>query len=220
LQEIRTNTKNLLVTSLIYSLLILTFADQIRSPFKGWDRKLLTNEYLFSVKDEIKARCDYFYFDYPGGWWYDQIEAITFSAQIGIPTVNGYTGAFPPGYPTEEFHSEKMPLKIFDWIDQIDKQERGCFITGVSPIRDLNKDQFFVDFIGFTSKESLNSNYWQWAVSPNPYLYIVNQTGKNVKINFTVQTTKCFADQKVSIVDAQNSKELFTEIQNKGHLNI
>ncbi len=199
-------------TSNIFVLLLLplTLLDQVREPFKGWDRQLLTNEYLFSVKNEILSKCDYFYFDYPGGWWYDQIEAITFSAQIGIPTVNGYTGAFPPGYPTEEFHSEKMPLKIFDWINKIDKNERGCFITGVSPIREIRTDTAFVDFVGFTNKETLGANYWQWAVSPYPYLYIVNQTNKNMELNFLVQTTSCFPDQKIRIVDEEDSKEIMS----------
>ena len=218
LQHIKVNKKSILVTSLIYMLLLFTFVDQIRSPFKGWDKKLLTNEYLFSVKDEIVEKCDYFYFDYPGGWWYDQIEAITFSAQIGIPTVNGYSGAFPPNYPTEEFHSEKMPLKIFDWINKIDKGKRGCFITGVSPIRNLDRDKFFIEFIGFKNKEYLDADYWQWAVSPNPYLYIVNQTGKNIKITFAVQTTQCFANQKVRVVDAQDSTDLFSAGNTQGEI--
>ena len=199
-------------------LLLLTLLDQVRDPFRGWDKKLLTNEYLFSVKDEILSKCDYFYFDYPGGWWYDQIEAITFSAQIGIPTVNGYTGAFPPGYPTEEFHSEKMPLKIFDWINTIDKSERGCFITGVSPIRELKTDTTFIDFVGFTNKETLGANSWQWAVSPYPYLYIVNQTNKNMQLNFLVQTTSCFPDQKIKIIDVEDSKEVMTVGSSKGEL--
>ena len=42
--------------------------------------KLLINENLFSQAQEIKNNCDYFYFDHPGGWWYDQIEAINKSS--------------------------------------------------------------------------------------------------------------------------------------------
>jgi hypothetical protein len=189
---------------------VILLLDQIRSPYKGWNSNLMNNSDLNSQKLRIKAECDYFYYDFAGGWWYDQIEAITFSAQIGIPTVNGYTGAFPPGYPTEEFHSEKMPLKIFDWINKIDKNERGCFITGVSPIRELRTDTAFVDFVGFTNKETLGANYWQWAVSPYPYLYIVNQTNKNMELNFLVQTTSCFPDQKIRIVDEEDSKEIMS----------
>ena len=124
------NCKKKSFTILIFAMLLLPLVDQQRSSYRGWDRQQLVNTDLESQKKDIIANCDYFYYDYPGGWWYDQIEAMTFGIQIGIPTVNGYSGAFPPNYPTEPFLSEMPPLKIFDWISNIDESETGCFVTG------------------------------------------------------------------------------------------
>jgi len=156
-----------------------------------------------SQKDEIKKNCDYFYYDFPGGWWYDQIEAMTFAIQVGVPTVNGYTGAFPVGYPTESFTSNEEPLKIFDWISKIDPQKRGCFVTGRSEIKSLSGEFDSIDFIGFTELETNGNDSWRWAVSPNPYLYILSNSDKKKVISFTLNTSQCNPVQEISILDGQ-----------------
>jgi hypothetical protein len=197
----------LLKSSKLYSkillilILLLLFLDQQRSPYKGWNKDQLINTDLFSQAEEIKAKCDYFYYDYPGGWWYDQIEAMTFGAQVGIPTVNGYSGAFPPNYPTEPFLSEKPPLKIFDWIANIDKSERGCFVTGRTPIRVLDKNLKSVDLVGFTTLETNGKETWQWSVSPNPYLFIINYTKKVLQLEFEIKPAKCLKSQDIRIIE-------------------
>lgn len=188
----------------IFLSLILLF-DQYRSPFKGWDPEVLINTDLMSQKEEIKVNCDYFYYDFPGGWWYDQIEAMTFAIQVGVPTVNGYTGAFPVGYPTESFTSNEEPLKIFDWISKIDPQKRGCFVTGRSEIKSLNGEFDSIDFIGFTELETNGSASWRWAVSPNPYLYILSNSDKKKEISFTLNTSQCNPVQEISILDGQGN---------------
>jgi hypothetical protein len=188
----------------IFLSLILLF-DQYRSPFKGWDPEVLINTDLMSQKEEIKKNCDYFYYDFPGGWWYDQIEAMTFAIQVGVPTVNGYTGAFPVGYPTESFTSNEEPLKIFDWISKIDPQKRGCFVTGRSEIKSLNGEFDSIDFIGFTELETNGSASWRWAVSPNPYLYILSNSDKKKEISFTLNTSQCNPVQEISILDGQGN---------------
>ena len=195
---------NKIKIGLIFLSLILLF-DQYRSPFKGWDPAVLINTDLMSQKDEIKKNCDYFYYDFPGGWWYDQIEAMTFAIQVGVPTVNGYTGAFPVGYPTESFTSNEEPLKIFDWISKIDPQKRGCFVTGRSEIKSLNAEFDSIDFIGFTELETNGNASWRWAVSPNPYLYILSNSDKKKEISFTLNTSQCNPVQEISILDGQGN---------------
>jgi hypothetical protein len=189
---------------IVFFCLITLLLDQQRNSFKGWDPKILVNTDLMSQRDEIKKNCDYFYYDFPGGWWYDQIEAMTFAIQIGVPTVNGYSGAFPPGYPTETFTSNDEPLKIFDWIAKIDKTKRGCFVTGRSEIKSLNKDFDSIDFIGFTNAESDSTNSWRWAVSPNPYLYILSNSFKVRELNFEINSAKCSPVQVIKIRDGQD----------------
>jgi hypothetical protein len=196
--------KNARIYFVTVFLLILLLIDQYRSSYKGWNSDVLINTDLMSQKDEIIRNCDYFYYDFPGGWWYDQIEAMTFAIQIGVPTVNGYSGAFPPGYPTETFTSNDEPLKIFDWIAKIDKTKRGCFVTGRSEIKSLNKDFDSIDFIGFTNAESDSTNSWRWAVSPNPYLYILSNSFKVRELNFEINSAKCSPVQVIKIRDGQD----------------
>jgi hypothetical protein len=205
-----------IVKTFLVILLITVFVDQQRSPYRGWDREQLINTDLNSQKDEIKDNCDYFYYDYPGGWWYDQIEAMTFGIQIGIPTVNGYSGAFPPNYPTEPFLSDKPPLKIFDWIQQIDKSERGCFVTGRTPIRYFNKDLKNVDLVGFTALETNGIDSWQWAISPNPYFFIINYTKSNLDLEFELKPARCLAKQDFRITEANKGDIYQGELTSDG----
>ena len=198
------STKYKSLSIFVFVLSILLVLEQQKTTYTGWNKDLLFNKDLMSQKDEIKKKCDYFYYDFPGGWWYDQIEAITFSSQIGVPTVNGYSGAFPLGYPAESFTSSEEPLKIFDWIAKIDKSKRGCFVTGRSEVKFLNKDFDEIDFIGFTSVESDSTNSWRWAVSPNPYLYILSNSFKIRELNFEIKTAKCSPIQSVKIRDGQD----------------
>lgn len=192
----------------LYLLLVIMLLDQIRGPFAGWDKKLLINENLFSQEQEIKNNCDYFYFDHPGGWWYDQIEAITFSAQVGIPTVNGYSGAFPEGYPIQSWNSTFGSFKIFDWISQIDSTKRGCFLSGISEFKNLKSEKTFIDFVGFTPVEEIGNNSWNWAVNKDPYFYVLNSTGSNLKLTFEIETSKCFTNQNIIIQDVSSNETL------------
>jgi hypothetical protein len=198
----KSKDRRIKVGIVLFSLILLL--DQYRSPFKGWDPAVLINTDLMSQSEEIKKNCDYFYYDFPGGWWYDQIEAMTFAIQIGVPTVNGYSGAFPVGYPTENFTSNEEPFKIFEWISKIDQQKRGCFVTGRSEIKSLNSDFNSIDFIGFTNMETNGASSWRWAVSPNPYLYILSNSFSKNRISFTLNTSKCNPTQEISIRDGQD----------------
>ena len=196
----------------LYLLLAIMLLDQIRGPFTGWDKKLLINENLFSQAQEIKNNCDYFYFDHPGGWWYDQIEAITFSTQVGIPTVNGYSGAFPGGYPIQSWNSTFGSLKIFEWISQIDATKRGCFLSGISDFKILNSETTLIDFIGFTPKEEKGFDSWNWAVNEEPYLYVLSSTGSNLRLTFEIETSKCFTNQNIIIQDV-SSNEIIQKVE-------
>jgi hypothetical protein len=204
LNKIYTSSKNTRIKSILLVLLLTLLLDQIRAPFKGWERSEFINSELISMESEIQRNCDYFYYDRPGGWWFDQIEALSFAVQIGVPTVNGYSGAYPPGYPIEPWNSIEDPLRIFDWIDKIDKNKRGCFVTGRSKIRYLNRKTDSIDFVGFTGNETKGQNSWRWAISPSPYVYIIDHSFSIKEIKFNLKTSQCFSSQKISITDSQN----------------
>ena len=193
---------------------IVLLLDQVRSPYKGWDSNLIFNSDLKSQETQIKENCDYFYYDFPGGWWYDQIEAMMFAVQIGIPTVNGYSGAYPEGYPIEDFRSDKDPLEIFDWIGKIDSRKRGCLVTGRTEIQYLNRDADSVDFVGFAKSNNQEGSTNLLATSPNPYLYFYSNTNQNKKISFTLKTSTCFQTQEIHVVDGQYNELVSKKIVN------
>jgi hypothetical protein len=189
----------------VYFCLIILLLDQQRNSFKGWDPKILVNTDLMSQREEIISKCDYFYYDVPGGWWYDQIEAMAFAIQIGVPTVNGYSGAFPPGYPNEPFNSTAEPYAIFDWMKKIENDtKKGCYVTGKSSPKVLTPDFKHVDFVGFTEIESSGLDQWRWAVSPNPYIYILGNNLGNVNLKFEIKTTSCNPLQTITLADGQD----------------
>jgi hypothetical protein len=200
---------------LVLAFLLVLVLDQQRSSFKGWDRKEFINAELLATKVEIQKNCDYFYYDHPGGWWFDQIEALTFAVQIGVPTVNGYSGAYPPGYPVEPWNSSDDPLKIFDWIKKIDSSKQGCLVTGRSEIKSLNEKYDSVDFVGFTGLETQGEDSWRWAISQNPYIYVFNDSFKIREISFNLKTSRCFENQRITISDSKNNKIITEAIVNK-----
>ena len=190
--------------SLIFLVGSLIFIDQYRAPFKGWDSDTLVNIELMKQKQDIITSCDYFYYDFPGGWWNEQIEAMMFSIQIGVPTINGYSGAFPPNYPIEAFNSTREPLQIFRWINEISPEKRGCLVTGRTKIISLNSKSESVDFVGFTGEEKKGSATWRWANSSSPYLYIYSRENSLRNLKFSLKSSSCFENQTIRITDSQD----------------
>ena len=190
--------------SLIFLVGSLIFIDQYRASFKGWDSDTLVNIELMKQKQDIITSCDYFYYDFPGGWWNEQIEAMMFSIQIGVPTINGYSGAFPPNYPIEAFNSTSEPLQIFRWINEISPEKRGCLVTGRTKIISLNSKSESVEFVGFTGEEKKGSSTWRWANSSSPYLYIYSRENSLRNLKFSLKTSSCFENQTIRITDSQN----------------
>ena len=190
--------------SLIFLVGSLIFIDQYRASFKGWDSDTLVNIELMKQKQGIITSCDYFYYDFPGGWWNEQIEAMMFSIQIGVPTINGYSGAFPPNYPIEAFNSTSDPLQIFRWINEISPEKRGCLITGRTKIISLTSQSESVEFVGFTGEEKKGSSTWRWANSSSPYLYIYSRENSLRNLKFSLKTSSCFENQTIRITDSQN----------------
>ena len=190
--KIMLNSKKYSLNTLIIVLLLLVLVDQQRSSFKGWDRENFINTELMATKLDVKKNCDYFYYDKPGGWWHDQIEALSFAVQIGVPTVNGYSGGFPPNYPSKPWNYDAPSLEIFDWMNQIEIGKRGCLILGNSNIRNLSDLSPSLDFYGFTEEEGKDSSNWRWAVSKQSYILILGQKGSRKELEFEINGAPCF----------------------------
>ncbi len=190
--KIMSNSKKYFINSLVVLSILFVVIDQHRSSFNGWNRENFINAELLALETEVKNNCDYFYYDRPGGWWFDQIEALTFAVQIGVPTVNGYSGAFPSNYPNKPWNQDAPSLEIFDWMKQIDVTKKGCLILGDSNIRYLSDISPSVDFYGFTAKEVNGSSNWRWAVSNQTYILIVGQKGTRKEMEFEIKSAPCF----------------------------
>jgi hypothetical protein len=130
---------------------------------------------------------------------------MAFAIQIGVPTVNGYSGAFPPGYPNEPFNSTAEPHAIFDWMKKIENgTKKGCYVTGKSSPKVLTPNFKHVEFVGFTEIESSGIDQWRWATSPNPYIYILGNNLGNVNLKFDIKTTSCNPLQTITLADGQD----------------
>lgn len=189
---------------IIFVLMVILFLDQLRSPYKGWDESKMNNSDLNSFKEVLTVECDYFYYDRPGGWWYDQIESIVFASQIDLPTVNGYSGAFPKNYPVSAFESDVPSVSIFDWISKIDEDKVGCFVQDSGNFLKL-KGKYDSQFkYGFTETESSKSSSWNWAVAPTASYLFLNNTKQQSKISFEIFPAKCFDQQFITISNDSN----------------
>jgi hypothetical protein len=211
LDRIQLNYRSNLIKTLTFIIGMGLLMDQQRSPYQGWEKSKFISAELVAFEEQIKEECDYFYFDFPGGgWWYEQIEAMALSMRTGVPTVNGYSGGFPNGYPVEVFNSTSEPYEIFSWIEKIDKSQRGCYLTGKSELLKLDADFENLQLVGF-NKSVLNGEKLYSATSPNPYLYLTSKKQKNYTINFEFNATKCSPDQVLSIVN-ESDGDLLMEL--------
>ena len=68
----------------------------------------------------------------------------------------------------------------------------------------MNRKTDSVDFVGFTGNETKGQNSWRWAISPSPYVYIIDHSSSIKEIKFNLKTSQCFSSQKISITDSQN----------------
>jgi len=202
----------------VFILLFIVLLDQQRNLFIGWEKKQLLNSTVLSNREEVKKNCDYFYADFPGGWWYDQITSMTLAMYASVPTVNGYSGAFPSGYPIEPFASEVPPIEIFRWINQIDKNKRGCIVTEGNGTKQISNKLKIVELYGFTPIETNGKVNWRWAVNPQTFFMFVNYTDKFSTLSFQLKPNDCQIVQNFEITEFPN-RELFRgSVGNEGRL--
>ena len=216
LDRIQLNYKSPLIKIISLIIGIVFFMDQQRTPYQGWEKSKFISAELVAFEGQIKKECDYFYFDYPGGgWWYEQIEAMALSMRTGVPTINGYSGGFPNGYPVEVFNSTSEPKEIFLWIEKIDKSKRGCYLTGKSELLKLDADFENLQLVGFDKSVSGEEKLYT-ATSPNPYFYLTSKKKKDYIITFEFNSNKCNLSQSLKIVNESNGEEIMDLIVSSG----
>ena len=200
--------KNSILGLFIETLILI---DQFRLPESGWDETIVRSDKLEAQKLEIKAKCDYFYFDAPGGWWYDQVVAMAFSYSVDVPTTNGNTGAYPPSYPVQSFVHEGDISGMIKWINQVDPSKVGCITNGELPLYvfDSNQDRFDVED-GFTPVETDGKNFWRWAVKSNAAFFIYSRSGTERVIELEMSNATCSDERKIQF--STSPSNIFQEI--------
>ena len=200
--------KNSILGLFIATLILI---DQFRLPESGWDESIVRSDKLEAQKLEIKAKCDYFYFDAPGGWWYDQVVAMAFSYSVDVPTTNGNTGAYPPSYPVQSFVHEGDISGMIKWINQVDPSKVGCVTNGELPLYvfDSNQDRFDVED-GFTPVETDGKNFWRWAVKSNSAFFIYSRSGTERVIELEMSNATCSNERKIQF--STSPSNIFQEI--------
>jgi hypothetical protein len=187
--------------SIGFTFLVLVL-DQARDlPNKSWSEDILIDSKFDSQATDIKKNCDFFVYDAPGGWWSDQLKAMGFAYQIDVPTVNGYSGYWPPGYPKQEWLHEGDISGTLNWIQQIPKNKRGCFTTGDLPIFYLSSTENRFDFEdGFTDMETNGEDYWRWATRERNFAFLYSGQRDEIDISFQIKSAPCLDKKQVDII--------------------
>ena len=69
--------------------------------------------------------------------------------------------------------------------------------------------------------EEMGSNSWNWAVNKDPYFYVLNSTGSNLRLTFEIETSKCFTNQNIIIQDVSSNETLkIIEVSGQEVINI
>jgi hypothetical protein len=187
--------------SIGFTFLVLVL-DQARDlPNKSWSEDIIIDSKFDSQATDIKKNCDFFVYDAPGGWWSDQLKAMGFAYQIDVPTVNGYSGYWPPGYPKQEWLHEGDISGTLNWIQQIPKNKRGCFTTGDLPIFYLSSTENRFDFEdGFTDMETNGEDYWRWATRERNFAFLYSGQRDEIDISFQIKSAPCLDKKQVDII--------------------
>ena len=190
-----------------FTFLILVL-DQARDlPGESWSQDIFVDSKFDTQAIDIKKNCDFFIYDAPGGWWSDQLKAMGFAYQIDVPTVNGYSGYWPPGYPKQEWLHEGDISGTLNWIQQIPKNKRGCFTTGDLPIFYLSSTENRFDFEdGFTDRETNGEDYWQWATRERNFAFLYSGQRDEIDISFQIKSAPCLDKKQVDIIKLPKMK--------------
>jgi hypothetical protein len=172
---------------------LLLFLDMQRHPFIYWDKSDLIDKNLIEYSEQL-SDCKSFVIRREGGWWKDTIDGMTLSALVKIPTVNGFSSAYPKGYPSFGWTEPAKLKPIIYWLVTNDALYKSCLIADGSKI--IKLDQNSISWFtgrGFTPKESNEEFEWSWMVFPEGKIIILNSTdsSRDLDIDFKVKSAPC-----------------------------
>ena len=202
----------------IFIILILALI-QFRSPISVWEKNDYAPNEFSQIIDPVKQNCDVIVVDEVGtGWWDDQIQGINLMALTGIPTANGYSGAYPNGYEVGDWNLDSQLKFVGQWLYANAVTDKVCvlyksgfrfltFPVGVSVSNNFD----------ITESSARGSN-WSWALSSNTSIVLQNYSDKNQKgvVKFQARLADCTAGTTIlSVYDDKLIKLINTRIDSK-----
>jgi len=187
--------KNLSKKILVVLVPLLVLLDQYRTPPGSWNADELIEYSLLSYKNQLN-KCDAFILDRPGyGYWRDFIEAMVLTTVVNKPTINGYSGSYPKGYPSINWFSDGDIRSLTQWASDQQPKAKICLLDGIGdePIVFGENGVQVVMGRGFTDTETKTYDTWNWSVFPQSeiYIYNLNSQSKNVNMSFELISPKC-----------------------------
>lgn len=123
----------------VFGVFIFILLDTWRPIPSTWtETEELSSSGRIVINTLAEKKCGYFFLN-PSlsnvAPWITQVEAMTIANLTGIPTVNGYSGNWPDGWPIQEYWGRATESEIKLWVNKSSKSADlvGCFIEQDSP---------------------------------------------------------------------------------------
>lgn len=176
--------------------------DNLKPPYAIWQQRDYISKELEEKIPYIEKNCDFFILDKPGGWWDDQISAMSITAISGVPTANGYSGGFPPNYPAKPWNFEGDISEILLWSNFGRDNKRGCLVSTIHDVIESNPKSSQIFFQSGFSPEETNDQgaKWRWAQS-NKGIVIINTPikGDELTFKFSLKIPDCLLNNKIKV---------------------
>jgi hypothetical protein len=133
-------------------------------------------------------------------WWDDQLQAMITSAESGLPTINGYSGGFPDGYPNLNWRSKSDLLSVGKWLTTNNAEEKSCVLRR-NLVESFNAKIFVDSNLGFDLIETNGRDVWRWSISSQSSLKLINYRKQlaSDSITLDLQLPKCSANSNINI---------------------
>jgi len=182
-------------------LLLIIFLDQVRLNTSEFTKNSFQGDTNLTKILKTNPDCNSFILSTEGlEWWDDQLQAMITSAESGLPTVNGYSGGFPNGYPNLNWRSKSDLLSIGKWLTANNAEEKSCVLRR-NLVESFNPKIFVDSNEGFDLIETNGRDVWRWSISDQSSLKLINyrKLTASDSLALDLQLPKCSANSYIDI---------------------
>lgn len=190
----------------IFTIAIILFIDMFRIIPNRWSSDLFLDKNLENQSNPIKQNCRYFSVTNVGsGHWSDTMFAMVLSANINVPTINGYSGTSPKDVIEREWIEPSSIRAIEEYVNRNNLELDGCIVS-YNYFRKLSNivPEDLVITSGPDYWESLNDKYWVWLTSSKITFDFNSLLFKKNSITFNFKKPEC--NSKIRSIDLRHNK--------------